>query len=235
MYTCVIIEDQPPAQRILQTYIKDYGDLKLIGTHADPLAALDALKQTPADILYLDIHLPKISGLHFLKMLDKKPRVILTTAFPDYALESYELDVEDYLLKPFSFERFVQASRKAVDRLALEISTSQMSSSTQSAEKIFVKSGKEYLQLSLQTIRYISAEGDYTMVHSDQGRHLVSHSLKYWIDLLPSDRFCQVHKSYAVQIDRINKVVGNLIYIEDQQIPIGRTYKESFSNTFLNK
>jgi response regulator of citrate/malate metabolism len=112
MIRCIIIEDQPPAQRVLKKYISDIGNIVLNGTFADALQAMEFLKTSDIDLIFLDIHLPKISGIDFLKMLSTKPYVILTTAFPDYALESYEYDVTDYLLKPFSFERFVQAVSK---------------------------------------------------------------------------------------------------------------------------
>ena len=233
MMKCLIVEDQPPAQRILRTYIEDMDGLVLTDVYADPLAALSFLKKEQVDILYLDIHLPKISGLHLLRMIPTPPKVILTTAFSDYAIESYELDVVDYLLKPFSFERFVQATQKAIDRVEVERSSSQLNSASSGSDKIFVKAGTEHLQLSLASIHYISAEGDYTMVHTDSGRHLISHSLRYWRDQLPVNRFCQVHKSYIVQIDRISKVVSNKIHIEGSELPIGRTYKDAFSKTYL--
>jgi len=234
MLKCLIVEDQPPAQRILKAYIEDFEGLNLAAAFADPLAALSFRSEHKIDILYLDIHLPKISGLHLLKMMTTPPKVILTTAFADYALESYELDVVDYLLKPFSFERFAQATQKAIDRIGGSSQQVEALTKSDTPEKLFVKSGTEYLQLSLSSIRYISAEGDYTMVHTDDGRHLVAYSLRYWMDQLPEKRFCQVDKSYIVQIDRISKVVSNFIEIEDHQIPIGRTYKESFTKNFLN-
>lgn len=233
MMKCLILEDQPPAQRILLTYIEDLDVLSLSGVFADPLDALAFLKNNDVDIIYLDIHLPKISGLHFLRMLQNPPKIILTTAFADYALESYELDVVDYLLKPFSFERFVQATQKAVDRIGENTSRADEPSVSSTSDKIFVKAGTEYLHISLSSIYYISAEGDYTMVHTQQGRHLISHSLRYWRDHLPEKMFCQVHKSYIVQIDKISKVVGNKIHLEEGEVPIGRTYKDDFANTYL--
>ena len=234
MYSCCIIEDQPPAQRILRSYIADVETLQLKGTYANPIKALEYFSSELVDILYLDIHLPKISGLHFLKKLEVRPKVILTTAFADYALESYELDVIDYLLKPFAFERFAQATHRAIDQINLE-RASPIKEGEDSDHRIFIKVGTEYIQVDINDIQFISAEGDYTMIHTTSGRYLVSYSLKYWIDRLPAQKFSQVHKSYIVQISHIVKVAGNQIHLGDKQIPIGRTYKESFSIKFLNK
>lgn len=234
MYSCCIIEDQPPAQRILQSYVGDLEMLHLKGTFANPIKALEYLSSERVDILYLDIHLPKISGLHFLKKLEVRPKVILTTAFADYALESYELEVIDYLLKPFAFERFAQATHRAIDQINLERAMPR-EEREESDQRIFIKVGTEYIQIDINDIQFISAEGDYTMIHTTSGRHLVSYSLKYWIDKLPPNKFSQVHKSYIVQIPHIIKVASNQIHLGDKVIPIGRTYKESFSQKFLNK
>ena len=143
--TCIIIEDQPPAQRILQKYIQDIGNLTLMDTCQDAISALTYLKTNQVDLIFLDIHLPKISGIDFLNILDTKPKVILTTAFPDYALQSYELDVVDYLLKPFSFERFVKAVTKA--NTPMPSSKPLPESAEKSDEFMFIKTGIDYQKI----------------------------------------------------------------------------------------
>lgn len=234
MQTCIIIEDQPPAQRILQMYIRNIGNLELKGTFADALTALDFLKNNSIEIIFLDIHLPKISGIDFLKILPTKPKIILTTAFPDYALQSYELDVADYLLKPFSFERFVKAVSKVVyqkENTPLQTPLPKQTAATE--QFLFVKTGKDYQKIDIAAIQFIKSNGDYTQLFTTNGKHLVSHPLKYWLDKLDATSFCQIHKSYLVNVQHISKVTGNQVCIGDNLLPIGRTYREGFISEYL--
>ncbi len=233
MIRCIIIEDQPPAQRVLKKFISDIGNMDLKGTFADALQAMDFLKTKDVDLIFLDIHLPKISGIDFLKALKHKPHVILTTAFSDYALESYEYDVVDYLLKPFSFERFVQAvSKVPVDVRDKKIDT--VAKENNSAPDIFIKSGYEHLRISTDDILFIQSEADYTEILTSEKKHLTSHSLKYWLQTLPSGQFTQVHKSYVVNTRKIVKVSGNSIFFTKENfVPIGRAFKERFVEEYL--
>lgn len=230
---CIIIEDQPPAQRILKKYIKDIGTLQLKATFSDAIQAMDFLKSEAVDLIFLDIHLPKISGIDFLKTMPNPPQVILTTAFPDYALESYEFNVVDYLLKPFSFQRFV----KAVSKVPLKAGiTQQQSFSDQSAplREVFIKSGYDFIKITVQDIAQIQADADYTELYVAGKKVLSSEPLRYWSEILPADQFVQVHKSYIVNASKIEKVSGNQIYLEDGSlVPIGRTYKDSFISRFV--
>ena len=225
---CIIIEDQPPAQRILKSYIDNVSYLELNATFDDALLALEYLKEHTIDLIFLDIHLPRISGIDFLKILPHPPKVILTTAFSDYALKGYELDVVDYLLKPFSFERFL----KAVTKLEL-----QQQVDVQNAPKdehyVFVKSGHDFVKINIADIRYIKADGDYTQIVTPQRKYLVNHTLKYWLDQLPKKQFCQVHKSYLIQVKSVSKVSGNQLYLEEEIIPMGRAYKDKFVQDYL--
>lgn len=233
--TCIIVEDQPPAQRILQKYIADIGILELKGTFNDSLSALDFLKSNQVEIIFLDVHLPKLSGIDFLKIIQPRPKIILTTAFSEYALQGYELDIVDYLLKPYSFERFVKAVNKA-GRINLESESNNIANDKpiKSEHKShFIKSGNEYVHLNTGDINYIKSDGDYTRVYTQEKQHLISHPLRYWVELLPSESFCQVHKSYLVNVDAIRKVMGNQIFIGAVEIPIGRTYKEHFFSRYL--
>lgn len=236
MHTCIIIEDQPPAQRILQKYIRDIGNLVLKGTFSDALTALEYLKDQVVDVIFLDIHLPKISGIEFLKILPSKPKIIFTTAFSEYALQGYELDVVDYLLKPFSFERFVKAVSKVVYQQENSSAPPSIIPTNPSVVKdpfLFVKTGKDYQKIDINAIQFIKSDGDYTHLFLTKGKHLVSHPLKYWIDKLDTSIFCQIHKSYLVNVQHISKVTGNQVYIKDNLLPIGRTYRESFISNYL--
>ena len=231
---CIIIEDQPPAQRILKKYIEDIGSLHLKATFSDAIQALDFLKTEEVDLVFLDIHLPKISGLDFLKSIPHPPSVILTTAFPDYALESYELDVVDYLLKPFSFQRFVKAVSKVPVKNQPDHHSSVVELPQQLRKEIFIKSGYEYIKINIEHITYIKSDADYTEVHTPQKMHLSSEPLRFWIDNLDPSQFIRIHKSYIINTSKIVKVSGNQIYLSDQiVVPIGRAYKDSFIDKFL--
>ena len=228
--TCIIIEDQPPAQRILRKFIQDMGTLKLRGVFSDALKALEFLNKEQVDLIFLDIHLPKISGMDFLKVLPNRPHVILTTAFPDYALESYEFSVVDYLLKPFSFQRFV----KAVSKITIQ-STSETPQNQSRRKELFIKSGYEHIKINTEEILYIQSGADYTEIKLPNKRHLSSETLKYWLHHLDEQLFARVHKSYIINSMKVTKMVGNQLYLSDKHIvPIGRAYKEAFMKRFLN-
>ncbi len=232
MITCLIIEDQPPAQRILQKFIADIGSLDLLGTFSDPVKAMTFLANKPVDLLFLDINLPKISGIDLLRSLPKAPQVILTTAFSEYALEGYELNVVDYLLKPFSFQRFVQA----VSKVSSPHHTTQHQEGAQERRKeLFIKSGYDYVKVIIAEILYIRSDSDYTEIWTSDKKYLSSEPLRYWIDQLAEHQFTRVHKSYIVNPKEILKVSGNQISLAGgTEIPIGRAYKEQFMKGFID-
>ena len=232
--TCIIVEDQPPAQRILKTFIEDVKSLELIGTFGEPTAVLDFLKSNSVDLIFLDIHLPKISGIDLLKIIPNSPHVILTTAFPDYALESYELNVVDYLLKPFSFQRFVQA----VAKVPFENSRSGGNTEEESTEglknEVFIKTGYDYTKIVISDIEYIKSDADYTEIVIEGKKKISSEPLRHWQELLDQNSFVRIHKSYIVNTSKIQKVSGNRVYLENEEVlPIGRAYKDDFSSRFL--
>jgi len=227
---CIIIEDQPPAQRILKKFIEDLGSLELLGTFSDAIQAMRFLQAEKVDLIFLDIHLPKLSGLDFLKSLLHSPHVILTTAFPDYALESYDLNVVDYLLKPFSFQRFV----KAVAKVPTDESLNGARAESNALQEIFIKSGYEHIKVSVAEILFIKSDSDYTEIHLSQKKLLSQESLKHWASTLGESLFTRVHKSYLINSSWVEKVSGNQIYLKGGSvIPIGRAYKEEFVNRFL--
>ncbi|WP_298318009.1 LytTR family DNA-binding domain-containing protein [uncultured Aquimarina sp.] len=227
---CIIIEDQLPAQRILKKYIEDTGSLTLIGTFTDALEAMEMMKLTQVDVIFLDIHLPKISGIDFLKTLSNPPQVILTTAFSEYALESYEFDVVDYLLKPFSFQRFIKAISK------VETKQQNLIPSTETTEmnEVYMKVGYDLVRILIDDITYIVSDADYTEIHLQNKKHVSSERLRYWEKILPSKKFVRVHKSYIINTSKIERVSANQIYLIHQKaIPLGRAYKSDFIKKFL--
>lgn len=233
MIKCIIIEDQPPAQRILKKFIEDSGGLKLAETFSDALQAIHYLKSETVDLIFLDIHLPGISGIDFLKSLKNRPSVILTTAFSEYALESYEYDVVDYLLKPFSFERFVQA----VSKVALpseERSQGVYQESEAFPEVIFIKSGYELIKIVVSNILYIQSDADYTDIFTATKKYISNEPLRHWENQLNSKVFLRIHKSYILNVSKISKIVGNQVHLDNKtKLPIGRAYRENFMKYVL--
>ncbi len=231
---CIIIEDQPPAQRVLKKYVEDIGSLNLKATFSDAIQAMEFLKSEAVDLIFLDIHLPKISGIDFLKTVPNRPHVILTTAFPDYALESYEFNVVDYLLKPFSFQRFVQAVSKVPINIQPGQALDTNENNQQSRKEIFIKSGYEYIKITIDDIIFIKSDADYTELHSVTKKYLSSEPLRYWLEKLDQDSFIRIHKSFIINSSKIVKIAGNQVYLKSEAvIPIGRAYKESFTAKFL--
>ena len=228
---CIIIEDQPPAQRILKKYIEDIGSLNLKATFSDAIQAMEFLKSETVDLIFLDIHLPKISGIDFLKTMPYPPHIILTTAFPDYALESYEFNVVDYLLKPFSFQRFVKAVSKIPVKKPVEASKEIKENIR---KELFIKSGYEHIKIIIEEIIFIKSDADYTEIFVSNKKHLSAEPLHYWLDNLDTNQFMRIHKSFIVNTSKIVKVAGNQVFLNnDIVVPIGRAFKEGFVKRFL--
>lgn len=231
---CIIVEDQPPAQRILKKYIEDMGSLELRGTFSNALQAMEFLKSESVDLLFLDINLPKLSGVDFLKTLANPPSVILTTAFSEYALEGYELNVVDYLLKPFSFQRFVKAVSKVSERQRPRQTPGNSEHPETPKKEIYIKSGYEHVKIAIDAILYIKVDADYTEIVTDEGKQLSSEPLRFWLETLPEDQFYRIHKSHLINARRIEKIVGNQVKLSgDNKLPIGRAYKEDFMKSIL--
>jgi len=221
---CVIIEDQGPAQRILQRYVDQVPFLRLCGTFGDGISSLDVLRKQRIDLLFLDINLPKISGLDFLRTLQHPPKVILTTAYPEYALEGFELAVLDYLLKPFSFDRFFSAvSRALPDR---EVSGAPPQEIQETDDFIFVKVDKNLMRIDFTDILFIKAEGDFVSLYTVRERYLLSQTLKYWKAVLPARDFMQVHRSYMLRVEAIQRIQGNTIYTARGELPVSRQFRD---------
>lgn len=216
MLNCLIIEDQLPAQRILQTYMGSMPELKLAKACSNALEATAVLQSEQIDLIFLDINLPKISGISFLKNLKAPPKVIITTAYPDYALEGFELDVVDYLLKPFSFERFHKAVLKVISQ----------KTETKSVDFVFIKSDKEFYKVELSDILFLKSDDNYVKIITEQKQYMPSGTLHNWEEQL-SDQFIRVHKSYLINLAKVEKVAGNRVYIADHEVPIGRAYREA--------
>lgn len=230
MIKCIIIEDQAPAQRILKKYISDFEGLELLKVFSNGIEALEYLNEVSVDLIFLDIHLPKISGIDFLSILNPKPLVILTTAFQDYAVQGFELDVTDYLLKPFSFDRFVKAVYKA-QRL-LHIIPNQKTPSINNVNELLIKVGYEYVKIKSEDIEIIKSDNDYTTLILKDKKLLTNYSLKQWLIKLEGLSFIQVHRSFIVNMNKVISYSKGIVKTNSHEIPIGRVYKKEFRRGF---
>jgi DNA-binding LytR/AlgR family response regulator len=221
---CVIIDDEPSSQIVLQRFIKDVPFLELVATCNNAIDALQLLKtNATVDVLFLDINMPKISGLSFYKSLQNPPKVIFTTAYPQYAIEGFEVNAIDYLLKPFSFDRFLKAVNKLVDKNSIQ---------NKDSEFIIIKSNKVLHKIALNDILYIEAFGDYVKVHLQDKFILTNSTFTNLLESLPSKNFVRTHKSFAINLKKLSSVSGNQIRIETHTIPIGQKYKSEFLKLF---
>lgn len=234
---CLIVEDEELARDLLEKFIEKIPHLEVVGKCENPLLAMEVLQKEKVDLMFLDIQMPELTGVEFLKMLPNKPVVIFTTAYPSYALEGYQLDVTDYLLKPFSFERFVQAVNKASEMIRLKAgnnlpteqanNTSTSSKTAPSKEYLLVNSEHKIIKIKYSDIRYIEAMREYVAYHThSQGRVLSLMSLKKLEVDLPDAQFIRIHKSYIINVNEVGALEGNMVHIGKDKIPIGASYKE---------
>jgi DNA-binding LytR/AlgR family response regulator len=220
--TCIIIEDEIPAQKILQNFISKVPHLELTGTFKAAIEANTFLRNNKVDVVFLDVNLPDISGIDFIKTVLNPPAVIMTTAYPDYAVSSFELDtIVDYLVKPFSLDRFLKAINKLKTKTEEEIS--RVPETTK--KSIFINVDKTHHKIVLDDIIYVESDRNYITVITKTQKLSYIDSLKNWTEKLPEDQFVQVHKSYIINSKMVSKISGNELFISDYKIPIGRTYK----------
>ncbi len=211
---CIIIEDQLPAQRVILKYASEIPSITISATFQTALEGLEFLKNNHIELIFLDINLPGISGISFLRSLANPPKVIITSAYSQYALEGFELDVVDYLLKPFSFERFLKSITRALNQ-----------TSESPHDFTFIKSDKEYFQVKNNEICYLKADDDFTRVYTSKKMHLDNRTLRTWEEGLPGN-FIRVHRSYIINRNFVSKIAGNRVFLDSVEIPIGRSYKD---------
>jgi two-component system LytT family response regulator len=223
--TCLIVDDEPLARNLMTEYVRKVGFLQLVKACSSPLEALEILRSTPVDLLFLDVQMPGLTGIAFLKSLQKKPQVILTTAYSEYAMEGYELDVADYLLKPITFERFL----KAVDKVSTRLTrTPETLPQEPSPDYIFVKDGTKLVKIRWDDILYVEGLKDYVTIHTLQQKVVSLQRLKVLEEQLPGQKFMRVHNSFIISLEAIKAIQKDKVQIADAWIPIGDTYRKEF-------
>jgi DNA-binding LytR/AlgR family response regulator len=230
--TCLIIDDEPLARKGLKEYIQEVDFLQLAGEFEDPLKAAPVLLQQKTDLLFLDIQMPKLTGLDFLKTLAHPPLVILTTAYPQYALDGFELNVVDYLLKPFSFERFWKAIVKA-QSLASAQSRISLTETLAGPTYFFIKHENKLLKIKHIDILFVEALQNYVAIHVKDKKYLAYLTLQSVEEYLPAEQFLKIHKSYLVAFDKIDGIEGNNVRIAGYNLPVSRNLKDEVMEKLL--
>lgn len=238
IFKVLIVDDEYHARKLLSEYVSKLPFLELVGKAANVFEAMDVLRKEKVDIMLSDIQMPEITGLEFIRSLKNPPSIIFTTAYSEYAVESYELDVVDYLLKPIAFPRFLQAINKVIERRSNDIPEKAVINNierqveNQEEESIVVKSGYKFYRINYNDLLYIEGQREYVTFHNTKQRITTLASLKDLEEKLPSSRFIRVHKSYIVSIKHIELIDKNILHISGQKLPVGGSYKDRLMKIF---
>jgi len=225
MIKYLIIDDEFIAHDIIKGYCDILPNMQLEKHCYDAIEAIEYLNSNSVDLIFLDLNMPKLKGFDFLKTLTNPPKVIVTTAYKEFALEGYELNISDYLLKPFSFERFLKAVNKATKTTVVTPPVAQTAAASSTTERIFLNSNKKHIQVVVSDILFVEADGNYSKIVTRTETISIREKISTIIDLLANPNFVQVHKSFIVSKSHINSVEGNRIHIGEHIIPIGKMYK----------
>ena len=234
---CIAVDDEPKALDILTLFIARISFLELLGTFRDPFQAMKYIAENKPDLIFLDISMPEMTGLQLLRSLPDPPLVILTTAYSEHALDGYELNVVDYLLKPFEFERFLKAVMKAKELSALKTRHVRKEKKPGGYEDqvVFIKDGTKIFRIKIDSIQYVEGLGNYVTFFLP-GKKIVSYlSFQDVLNMLPPEQFCRIHKSYVVSLKHIDIIEKHQVIIDNKPIPVGLTYRENFARIMGKK
>ena len=224
MINYLIIDDEYLAHEVIKDYCDMLPNMELMKNCYDALEAFEYLSEHTVDLIFLDLNMPKLKGFEFLRTLPNPPKVIVSTAYAEYALEGYELNISDYLLKPFSFERFLKAVNKAVGS-SKKVTAIPAEKLTEKPKTIFLRENKKYTQVEIDSILYLEASGNYTKVITKNETLTIREKISELLNSFQAEDFIQIHKSFAVAVKHIKSIEGNRVFIEDHEIPIGKMYK----------
>jgi DNA-binding LytR/AlgR family response regulator len=238
MYTCLLVDDEPIALDILESYLERLGGFNIAGKYTNPLQAFERLRQQPVDLLFLDIQMPELTGLELMQALRRRPEVILTTAYREFALEGFDYDVVDYLLKPIAFDRFLKAIAKFQARngqSATPATSARPAENTDEAPHIFVRADRKNIRILLDDILYLESLKDYVRIATPQGKITTKDSITHFEEILPPAQFLRVHRSFMVAKNKITAHSADGLEIGKIQIPVGRMYKMEVEKAILKK
>ncbi len=229
---CIIVDDEPLAREGMELNVEELDYLNLVGQFSTAVDALNFMNENPVDLMFLDIQMPGLTGIDFIRSLKERPMIILSTAYPQYALEGFELDVIDYLVKPNRLQRFIQAVSKAKALYDLKQKAEKVETSV-SEEDIFIRADRKYIRIFFKDIKYIKGMKDYVMIYTGKDKFMTAMNIKTTNDQLPGHQFVRVNKSYIVNADFIDSIGTDFINISGEEIPLGRTYREDFIKRFV--
>lgn len=232
-YRCLIVDDEYPARKLLEAYVTDHPQLEVVGEAGNATDALALLNEKSVDILLLDVQMPDRNGLALIRSMKHRPQVILTTAYPQYALEGFDLQVADYLLKPFSEERFDQAIQRAINLMGEKATTAPAKSQAETViDHLMIRADHKTVRVYLKDIIYIEGLREYVSIYTADKRWITLEALKNLEDTLPSDQFARVHRSYIVAKDRVTAMGNAHLELGNKKIPIGKSYREQVQAWF---
>ena len=226
MATCLIVDDEPLSRDVLRKYIAEVKDLQLLAECSNAVEATHQLNLRQIDIIFLDINMPGLSGISLARSLKVSPLIVFTTAYPEYAVEGFELDATDYLVKPYSFERFLKAVNRALDRLQ------ENNSHVAEEGKILVKADKKLYALLFSEILFMEDQGDYIRIRTDHKNLVVHDTIKSFLATLPEQEFMRIHKSYVINLKRIEYIEGNQVRIGEHTLPVSPVHREELLSRF---
>jgi DNA-binding LytR/AlgR family response regulator len=226
MVSCIVVDDEPLARQLIESYIVQLPELTCVAICSGAVEAFSVLHNQQVDVMFLDIQMPGITGLNFLKSLKNPPKVIFTTAFPDHAVEAFELEATDYLLKPITLERFI----KAIQKIVPKSENGNLSPIKQIENSyIFLKVNKRLVKVDHQNITYVESLGDYLKVHTAAETYVTNLTLSKLEALLPDNKFARIHRSTIINLDCVKYIEGNFVHLQEKDLAIGLTYKENLS------
>jgi two-component system LytT family response regulator len=232
---CIIVDDEFLARQLIEGYAQKVPYLEVVALCENAFEAITILQKENIDLLFLDVNMPELSGISFIKTLKNKPEIIITTAYSEHALEGYQLDVIEYLLKPIYLERFLQAVTKARDHIALKMKASESvkaaptSGAKLEGSSIFIKTSQQRItKVNLSEITYIESLHEYVRIHLRQENFTIYHSLKGLLDILPADQFVQIHRSFIINFNHITVIEGNMVKVGEVELSLGKNFREDF-------
>ncbi len=229
---CIIIDDEPLGAEVIESHLKEFPNMELKESFTNPLEALSVIESGEIDVVFIDINMPKMNGLDFIRSIEQSPYFIITTAYREYAVESFDLDVLDYLVKPIPFTRFL----KSINKLSQKFITDKSEDVQQTVEKsfIFLKVDKKLIKIKFEDIFFIESLKDYIKVFTKSGEYLAHKSLSGITEELPKTQFLRLHRSFTVALDKIQALEGNSVLVTNKRIPIGRKYLNHAKDVILN-
>jgi len=239
MIKTIIVDDEPLAQDVIESHLEKLADFELVAKCNNVVEANEILSTEQVDIIFLDIQMPQITGIEFVKTLQNPPLIVFTTAYDNYAIEGFELNAVDYLLKPISLDRFMKAANKARDKFESLATPISAAKEEVKEDYIFVKADKKLIKVNFDDIIYIEGLKDYVIIRMNEGRVITLQTMKSLEAKLPQDKFKRIHRSYIVGLNKIQAVIGNMVEIteknQSKHLPIGKNYREQLQNIIDKK